>query len=94
MKTYNEFSSDFTRINEPSNPENLEESILRTATSIALVSKVRSLYKQIKQTHKFNKNDNPEVQLEHLFSKIDLLSDQVIKLSYLIAQLSYMKEKK
>jgi hypothetical protein len=90
MKTYHEFSNDLVPLDAT---ETIDESVIRTATSIALVSKIRSLYKQIKQT-KFSKNDEPDVQLDKLFSKIDLLSDQSIKLSYLIAQLAYMKERK
>ncbi len=73
--------------------DTIDEGVMRTATSVALVAKIRSLYKQIKST-KFSKNDTPDAQLEKLSSKIDLLSDQSIKLSYLIAQLAYMKEKK
>jgi len=90
MKTYNEFSDDLVQLNAS---EQIDESVLRTVTSVALVSKIRSLYKQIKST-KFSKNDEPDVQLYKLFHKIDLLSDQSIKLSYLIAQIAYMKEKK
>ncbi len=90
MKTYHEFSNDLVPIDEL---DTIDEGVMRTATSVALVAKIRSLYKQIKST-KFSKNDAPEVQLDKLFSKIDLLADQSIKLSYLIAQLAYMKEKK
>ena len=90
MKTYHEFSNDLLPLDAT---ETIDESIIRTATSVALVAKIRSLYKQIKST-KFSKNDEPDIQLDKLFTKIDLLSDQSIKLSYLIAQLAYMKERK
>ena len=90
MKTYREISNDLVL---KDNPEQIDESVIRTATSIALVSKIRNLYNKIK-SNRFSKNDAPEVQLEKLFSKIDMLSDQSIKLSYLIAQLAYMKERK
>jgi len=89
MKTYHEFNDDLVQLDAS---EKIDETAIKTVTSIALVSKIRSLYKQIKST-KFNKNDDPDIQLDKLFHKIDLLSDQSIKLSYLIAQLAYMKEK-
>jgi len=90
MKTYHEFSNDLIQLDAS---ESIDESVIRTVTSVALVSKIRSLYKQIKST-KFNKNDDPDIQIDKLFHKIDLLSDQSINLSYLIAQLAYMKERK
>jgi hypothetical protein len=90
MKTYHEFSNDFSKEDEP---EQIDEGIIRSATSVVLVAQIRNLYKQIK-LKKFMRNDDPDIQLDKLFTKIDLLSNQSIKLSYLIAQLAYMKDQK
>ncbi len=90
MKTYKEITSRLVLTNES---EPMDESVLRTGTSIFLVSKIKDLYKKIRST-KFSSTDEPDIQLEKLFHKIDLLSDQSQKLSYLIAQLDYMKKGK
>ena len=43
MKTF----TDFIQLNEPPEPEQLDEATLRTWTSVALTAKVRSLQNQI-----------------------------------------------
>ena len=69
MKTYHEFNDYLVQLDAS---EQIDESIIRPVTSVALVSKIRSLYKQIKSKN-FSKKDEADVQLDKLFSKIDLL---------------------
>ena len=82
MKTF----TDFIQLNEPPEPEQLDEATLRTWTSVALTAKVRSLQNQITNI-KIRSEPLPSSMIK-LFQKLDLMANQSFINSILISQTS------
>ncbi len=96
MKTYklliNEIKDrrvDALNETETKDKEELTET-WRTIGTVALVMKIRSLATKI-QNVKFSSTDSTEEQIEKMFTKIDLHSQQTSNLSYLVAQINLSK---
>lgn len=83
MKTF----TDFIQLNEPPEPEQLDEETLRTWTSVALTAKVRSLQNQIISI-KIRPNESLPSSMIKLFQKLDFISNQNFINSILISQTS------
>jgi hypothetical protein len=83
MKTF----TDFIQLNEPPEPEQLDEETLRTWTSVALTAKVRSLQNQIINI-KIRPNESLPSSMIKLFQKLDLMANQSFINSILISQTS------
>ena len=83
MKTF----TDFIQLNEPPEPEQLDEATLRTWTSVALTAKVRSLQNQITSI-KIRPNESLPSSMIKLFQKLDLMANQSFINSILISQTS------
>lgn len=83
MKTF----TDFIQLNEPPEPEQLDEATLRTWTSVALTAKVRSLQNQITNI-KIRSNEPLPSSMIKLFQKLDLMANQSFINSILISQTS------
>jgi hypothetical protein len=83
MKTF----TDFIQLNEPPEPEQLDEVTLKTFTSVALTAKVRSLQNQITSI-KIRPNESLPSSMIKLFQKLDLISNQNFINSILISQTS------
>jgi hypothetical protein len=83
MKTF----TDFIQLNEPPEPEQLDEATLKTWTSVALTAKVRSLQNQITNI-KIISNESLPSSMIKLFQKLDLISNQNFINSILISQTS------
>ena len=83
MKTF----TDFIQLNEPPEPEQLDEATLRTWTSVALTAKVRSLQNQITNI-KIRPNESLPSSIIKLFQKLDLMANQNFINSILISQTS------
>ena len=83
MKTF----TDFIQLNEPPEPEQLDEATLRTWTSVALTAKVRSLQNQIISI-KIRPNESLPSSMIKLFQKLDFISNQNFINSILISQTS------
>lgn len=83
MKTF----TDFIQLNEPPEPEQLDEATLKTWTSVALTAKVRSLQNQITSI-KIRPNESLPSSMIKLFQKLDLISNQNFINSILISQTS------
>jgi hypothetical protein len=62
----------------------------RTIGAVALVMRIKSLATKI-QNVKFSSTDSTEEQIEKMFTKIDLHSQQTSNLSYLVAQINLSK---
>ena len=83
MKTF----TDFIQLNEPPEPEQLDEATLRTWTSVALTAKVRQLQNQITSI-KIRPNESLPSSIIKLFQKLDLMANQNFINSILISQTS------
>lgn len=83
MKTF----TDFIQLNEPPEPEQLDEATLKTWTSVALTAKVRSLQNQITSI-KIRPNESLPSSMIKLFQKLDLMANQSFINSILISQTS------
>ena len=83
MKTF----TDFIQLNEPPEPEQLDEATLKTWTSVALTAKVRSLQNQIINI-KIRPNESLPSSMIKLFQKLDFISNQNFINSILISQTS------
>ena len=83
MKTF----TDFIQLNEPPEPEQLDEVTLKTWTSIALTAKVRQLQNQITNI-KIRPNESLSSSIIKLFLKLDLMANQNLINSILISQTS------
>ena len=83
MKTF----TDFIQLNEPPEPEQLDEATLRTWTSVALTAKVRLLQNQITNI-KIRSNEPLPSSMIKLFQKLDLMANQSFINSILISQTS------
>ena len=83
MKTF----TDFIQLNEPPEPEQLDEATLRTWTSVALTAKVRQLQNQITNI-KIRPNEPLPSSMIKLFQKLDLMANQSFINSILISQTS------
>ena len=83
MKTF----TDFIQLNEPPEPEQLDEATLKTWTSVALTAKVRSLQNQITSS-KIRPNESLPSSIIKLFQKLDLIANQNFINSILISQTS------
>lgn len=83
MKTF----TDFIQLNEPPEPEQLDEVTLKTFTSVALTAKVRSLQNQIINI-KIRPNEPLPSSMIKLFQKLDLIANQNFINSILISQTS------
>ena len=83
MRTF----TDFIQLNEPPEPEQLDEVTLKTFTSVALTAKVRSLQNQIINI-KIRPNESLPSSIIKLCQKLDLISNQNFINSILISQTS------
>ena len=83
MKTF----TDFIQLNEPTEPEQLDEVTLKTFTSVALTAKVRQLQNQITSI-KIRPNEPLPSSIIKLCQKLDLISNQNFINSILISQTS------
>ena len=83
MKTF----TDFIQLNEPQEPETLDEVTLKTFTSVALTAKVSSLQSQITNI-KIRPNESLPSAIKKLFQKLDLMANQNLINSILISQTS------
>ena len=83
MKTF----TDFIQLNEPPEPETLDEVTLKTFTSVALTAKVSSLQSQITNI-KIRPNESLPSAIKKLFQKLDLMANQNLINSILISQTS------
>ena len=87
MKTF----TDFIQLNEPPEPEQLDEATLKTWTSVALTAKVRSLQNQITSI-KIRPNESLPSSMIKLFQKLDLMANQSFINSILISQTSIQEK--
>jgi hypothetical protein len=83
MRTF----TDFIQLNEPPEPEQLDEVTLKTFTSVALTAKVRQLQNQITNI-KIRPNEPQPSSMIKLFQKLDLMANQSFINSILISQTS------
>ena len=83
MRTF----TDYIQLNEPPEPEQLDEATLKTWTSVALTAKVRSLQNQIISI-KIRPNESLPSSMIKLFQKLDLMANQSFINSILISQTS------
>jgi hypothetical protein len=83
MRTF----TDFIQLNEPPEPEQLDEVTLKTFTSVALTAKVKQLQNQIINI-KIRPNEPLPSSMIKLFQKLDLMANQSFINSILISQTS------
>lgn len=80
---------DFIQLDELQDPDQLNETTLRTMSAVVLTAKVRSLQNQITSI-KIRPNEPLPSSMIKLFQKLDLISNQNFITSILVSQTSLM----
>ena len=80
---------DFIQLDELQDPDQLNETTLRTMSAVVLTAKVRSLQNQITSI-KIRPNEPLPSSMTKLFLKLDLISNQNFITSILVSQTSLM----
>jgi hypothetical protein len=80
---------DFIQLDELQDPDQLNETTLRTMSAVVLTAKIRSLQNQITSI-KIRPNEPLPSSMIKLFQKLDLISNQNFITSILVSQTSLM----
>ena len=80
---------DFIQLDELQDPDQLNETTLRTMSAVVLTAKVRSLQNQITSI-KIRPNEPLPSSMIKLFQKLDLISNQNFITSILVSQTALM----
>ena len=80
---------DFIQLDELQDPDQLNETTLRTMSAVVLTAKIRSLQNQITSI-KIRPNESLPSSMTKLFLKLDLISNQNFITSILVSQTSLM----
>ena len=80
---------DFIQLDELQDPDQLNETTLRTMSAVVLTAKIRSLQNQITSI-KIRPNEPLPSSMTKLFLKLDLISNQNFITSILVSQTSLM----
>ena len=80
---------DFIQLDELQDPDQLNETTLRTMSAVVLTAKVRSLQNQITSI-KIRPNEPLPSSMTKLFLKLDLISNQNFITSILVSQTALM----
>lgn len=80
---------DFIQLDELQDPDQLNETTLRTMSAVVLTAKIRSLQNQITSI-KIRPNEPLPSSMIKLFQKLDLISNQNFITSILVSQTALM----
>ena len=80
---------DFIQLDELQDPDQLNETTLRTMSAVVLTAKIRSLQNQITSI-KIRPNEPLPSSMTKLFLKLDLISNQNFITSILVSQTALM----